>query len=72
MFKVEARIRASGVVPDPMTVLVYVRRLRMARLIGKVPVLFYRMRVMFRLRTVCRRRVHLASVLFTVFLMLRE
>jgi len=68
----ESCIRPSGVVSDPMAVVVYVRCLRMAWLIGKVPVLFYRMRVMFWLRAVCRRRVHLPSVLFTRFATLRE
>jgi hypothetical protein len=44
----------------------------MAWLIGKVPVLFDRMRVMFWLKAVCRRRVHLPPVLFTMFATLRE
>lgn len=72
MIKLEARISASRVMSNPMAVLMYVRCLWVARLIAKVPVLFYRMRIMFRLRTVCRRRVHLPSVLFTMFPMLRE
>jgi hypothetical protein len=44
----------------------------MTRLIAEVTILFNGMRVACWFRAVCRGRVHLPSVLFTVFAMLRE
>jgi hypothetical protein len=73
MVEVKTGIGPSGVVSDPVSILVYVRCLGMTRLIGEVTVLFDGVGIAFRLWAARRRRMHLtAAMALIVFAMLRE